>query len=72
MINREITPRNIAAAAQCLRQGPRSARVQQLDGVRKAESDTCAMDMTARFSFSPASTVSSKVDPTDDPPQKDL
>jgi len=43
-----------------------------LDGVRKAESDTRAMDMTARFSFSPASTVSSKVDLTDDPPQKDL
>ena len=40
MINRANTPRNIAAAAECLRQEPHSARVAHLDGVRKAESDT--------------------------------
>ncbi len=49
MINRANTPRNIATAAQCLRQEPRSARVRHLDGVRKAESDTRAITGRALF-----------------------
>jgi len=39
MINRANTPRNIDAAAHCLRQRPLSVTVFHLDGVRKAESD---------------------------------